>query len=55
MTDRQKKQRTGPEGLIARIRQRAFNLYQRRQLLCTEAVLVSLMKYLNLYQPGRKT
>jgi hypothetical protein len=55
MTNWQKTQSNGKEGLIARIRQRAFNLYQSRQLLYTEAVLVSLMKYLNLCQPRRRT
>ena len=35
------------EALIARITKRAENLYQTRQLLCTEAVVVTLNKALN--------
>lgn len=35
------------EALIARIKKRAENLYQTRQLLCTEAVVVTLNKALN--------
>ena len=35
------------ETLIAQIRERARNLYQTRQLLCTEAVMVSLNHGLN--------
>ncbi len=45
----QTKERLGPEAetLIARIRARAHNLYQTRQLLCTEAVMVTLNESLN--------
>ena len=35
------------EALIAQIKKRAGNLYQTRQLLCTEAVVVTLNKALN--------
>ena len=35
------------EALIAQIVERAGNLYQTRQLLCTEAVVVTLNKALN--------
>jgi C_GCAxxG_C_C family probable redox protein len=35
------------EELIAQIKKRAGNLYQTRQLLCTEAVLVTLNKVFN--------
>lgn len=35
------------EALIARIKKRAGNLYQTRQFLCAEAVVVSLNKTLN--------
>ena len=35
------------ETLIAQIKKRAGNLYQTRQLLCTEAVVVTLNKALN--------
>ncbi|MGD2096079.1 MAG: C-GCAxxG-C-C family protein [Desulfobacterales bacterium] len=35
------------EALIARIKKRAGNLYQTRQLLCTEAVVVTLNKALS--------
>lgn len=35
------------EALIARIKKRAENLYQTRQLLCTEAVVVTLNKAFN--------
>lgn len=35
------------EGLVAEVKARARNLYLTRQLLCTEAVLVSLNKGLN--------
>ncbi|RLB14454.1 MAG: hypothetical protein DRG82_13765 [Deltaproteobacteria bacterium] len=35
------------EALIAQIRKSARNLYQTRQLLCTEAVVVTLNKALN--------
>ena len=35
------------EALIAQIKKRAENLYQTRQLLCTEAVVVTLNKALN--------
>jgi hypothetical protein len=40
----EKEAKLGPEAeaLIARMRQRARNLYLTRQLLCTEAVVVSL-------------
>ena len=43
------KERLDPdaEALIARIRARAHNLYQTRQLLCTEAVMVTLNEGLN--------
>jgi C_GCAxxG_C_C family probable redox protein len=35
------------EALIAQVKKRAGNLYQTRQLLCTEAVFVTLNKALN--------
>jgi C_GCAxxG_C_C family probable redox protein len=35
------------EELIAKIKKRAGNLYQTRQLLCTEAIVVTLNKVLN--------
>jgi C_GCAxxG_C_C family probable redox protein len=35
------------EALIARVKKRAENLYQTRQLLCTEAVVVTLNKAFN--------
>jgi C_GCAxxG_C_C family probable redox protein len=35
------------EALIAQIKKRAENLYQTRQLLCTEAVVVTLNKAIN--------
>jgi C_GCAxxG_C_C family probable redox protein len=35
------------EALIAQVKKRAGNLYQTRQLLCTEAVVVTLNKALN--------
>ena len=35
------------EALIAQIKKRAENLYQTRQLLCTEAVVVTLNKAFN--------
>jgi len=40
--DREEKRFPQAEPLIARIRERARNLYQTRQLLCTEAVVVAL-------------
>jgi len=44
----QKKQHTSPEeDLIAQIRERALNLYETRQLLCAEAVMVALNQGLN--------
>ena len=49
ITPKQAKERFAPEAeaLIARIRARAHNLYQTRQLLCTEAVMVTLNESLN--------
>ena len=35
------------EILIARIRDRAYNLYETRQMLCTEAVLTAMNQGLN--------
>lgn len=40
--DREKEYSTGAEMLITQIRERARNLYQTRQLLCAEAVVVAL-------------
>ncbi|MEJ2040676.1 MAG: C-GCAxxG-C-C family protein, partial [Desulfosarcinaceae bacterium] len=42
MADLRVEQALIEEALIAQIRQRAHNLYQTRQMLCTEAVLVAL-------------
>ena len=42
MTDLRVEQALIEEALIVQIRQRAHNLYQTRQMLCTEAVLVAL-------------
>jgi C_GCAxxG_C_C family probable redox protein len=40
--DREKKDSTEAEALVERISERARNLYQSHQLLCTEAVVVAL-------------
>lgn len=42
MSDKEKTLGPEAEALIARIKERALNLYQTRQLLCTEAVVVAL-------------
>lgn len=47
MLDRQQKNSPQTEELIAQLKARAKNLYLTRQLLCTEAVLVTLNEGLN--------
>lgn len=47
MQGRENPAATGTEALIVSIRERARNLYQTRQMLCTEAVLVALNRGLN--------
>ncbi|MFH2219295.1 MAG: C-GCAxxG-C-C family protein [Pseudomonadota bacterium] len=47
MLDRHNKHSTQTEALIAQIKKRARNLYLTRQLLCTEAVLLTLNQGLN--------
>jgi C_GCAxxG_C_C family probable redox protein len=42
MNDHREKSETDAEALVARIRERARNLYQTRQMLCTEAVVAAL-------------
>ena len=45
---KQEKRHTSPaEALVAQIRDRALNLYETRQMLCAEAVMVALNQGLN--------
>ena len=46
-TEKEETENDPNEELIARIRDRAYNLYETRQMLCTEAVLAAMNQGLN--------